>query len=885
MATTEGLQTGTAGNDTLSGSAGNDTLVGLAGDDSLFGDAGYDSLDGGAGADTLEGGTGGDWLDGGAIADRVNVTDGNLISYERATAAVSVFLGQSYDSPAAYVGNETDQLRNINFVRGSAFSDRLYGSIDRVLGANQLVGIYEEFEGLAGNDTINGGSRWASDGSSSVEMLDPASPNGVSYRNSPGGVSVNLATGIATDGFPTFGRDTLQYISVVRGSNHDDTLTGSDTTVLPEVFDGGSGSDRIDGRAGLDMVRYRDATSAVNIDLKVATAADGQGGLDVLANLEGVEGSRFADFLSGGVAANDALEFFTGGAGDDTIDGSSGFDRADYTTSTSAVHVLLGTISGTAQDGLGGVDTLIGIEGVRGSAHADTLTGSAAHETFDGGGGNDTIDGQGGTDWVEYASAIAAVNVDLGAGTAGDGVSFGHRLLNIENVRGSRYDDALSGDSGNNRLEGMDGADLLQGGAGDDSLIGGAGQDTYHGGDGNDIVDFSDLPPPLGDQSRGITLELARGSFIPDAWQLKAETLVSIEGVIGTARRDELTGTDGSNTLVGGGGGDFLDGGGGDDYLQGDDGADTLVGRVGNDRLYGGEENDFLRGDAGDDLLSGDAGADSMTGMDGADLLYGGIGNDTMSGGVGVDVLVGGSGADVISGEEDNDYVYGGDGEDSATGGSGIDVLQGEDGNDSLFGDGDSDYLFGGGGDDSMQGGAGVDVFLGGSGADTMRGDDGIDYFYGEEGSNSAFGGADSDIFVGGTGSEYFDGGTENDYAYAGAGDDTLYGGAGVDVLLGEAGDDSIDGGAGVNYLYLGAGGNDTVGWSTGIHVVYDFQAGGTQDQVRMQGLGFFSFAQVQASMYDYVSYTIVSAQGGAAALWLIGVRPQDLTAADFSFS
>jgi Ca2+-binding RTX toxin-like protein len=75
--------------------------------------------------------------------------------------------------------------------------------------------------------------------------------------------------------------------------------------------------------------------------------------------------------------ANDELEFFQGMAGNDTIDGGSGYDRADYNLSYAAVTVVLGgAASGTATGADVGVDTLISIESVRGSAFNDTLTGS-----------------------------------------------------------------------------------------------------------------------------------------------------------------------------------------------------------------------------------------------------------------------------------------------------------------------------------------------------------------------------------------------------------------------------------------------------------------------------------------------------------------------------
>lgn len=61
-------------------------------------------------------------------------------------------------------------------------------------------------------------------------------------------------------------------------------------------------------------------------------------------------------------------------------------------------------------------------------------------------------------------------------------------LSNIENVEGSQYADAISGDIGDNRLSGLSGDDALNGGAGNDILDGGAGNDTLDGGTGDDSL-------------------------------------------------------------------------------------------------------------------------------------------------------------------------------------------------------------------------------------------------------------------------------------------------------------------------------------------------------------------------------------------------------------
>lgn len=60
--------------------------------------------------------------------------------------------------------------------------------------------------------------------------------------------------------------------------------------------------------------------------------------------------------------------------------------------------------------------------------------------------------------------------MDLGLGAASGGDADGDTLAGFENIRGSAYDDTLTGDGG---------ANVMEGGAGDDILTGGAGSDAF----------------------------------------------------------------------------------------------------------------------------------------------------------------------------------------------------------------------------------------------------------------------------------------------------------------------------------------------------------------------------------------------------------------------
>lgn len=259
-------------------------------------------------------------------------------------------------------------------------------------------------------------------------------------------------------------------------------------------------------------MRYGYASQGVNVDLNTGVGNAGAGDVDQLFNFEGIRGSNYSDTLTGGNPANNALEFFRGMGGNDTIDGGAGYDRVEYVDSVQGVVVTLGgSAAGSAKDGQAilngqivaagtpgatiGTDTLRNIEAVRGSDFNDTLTGSniGVEEAFEGRKGNDVIDGRGGPDRADYHLATSGVIVKLGlsgaAGTAADGYGTTDTLRSIENVLGSRdFADRITGNERANTLDGQGGNDTLSGGSGNDSLMGGDGNDHLSGGNGNDTL-------------------------------------------------------------------------------------------------------------------------------------------------------------------------------------------------------------------------------------------------------------------------------------------------------------------------------------------------------------------------------------------------------------
>jgi Ca2+-binding RTX toxin-like protein len=311
---------------------------------------------------------------------------------------------------------------------------------------------------------------------------------------------------------------------------------------------GGDGGDTLYGGPGDDRLIGANTTLALNQAADVADLLDGGAGNDTLW------GNAGNDTLLGG-EGNDVLR---GDSGNDSIDGGPGIDRASYRFDE--VTVLPGGVLAPIRfdasavgaativrqaDGLGGIDTLIGVEAVAftgnamgdsfigsggpdsafGGAGGDSLSGGDGNDTLDGGTGNDTLDGGEGLDVALFDYSDSTLVFSAGSGAVFDFVAVGGTgdvrisapllgqdvLRGIEAVSvigsarpdrftGSRNDDSMFGAEGNDTLDGGAGNDTLLGGGswdviiggdGDDMLTGGSGNDTLIGGAGNDSASFS----------------------------------------------------------------------------------------------------------------------------------------------------------------------------------------------------------------------------------------------------------------------------------------------------------------------------------------------------------------------------------------------------------
>jgi Ca2+-binding RTX toxin-like protein len=406
-----------------------------------------------------------------------------------------------------------------------------------------------------------------------------------------------------------------------------------------------------------------------------------------------------------------------------------------------------------------------GADQVTGGNNSDIIgpqQGPDAGDVFSGGAGFDFIDYEG---W----SIGTTVSLD---GVANDGANCptncddDNVMPDIESIRGTSFDDVLTGGPGSDRIEGLSGTNIIRGGPGDDDLEGGTGQDTFHGGPGTDTVTyFYELNP----------IQVTLDGMANDGEPTEHDNVEpDVEQVFGGSGSDRLVGDAKANTFFGGPGDDILNGAAGNDTLDGGgtgapDGSDVFVGGKGIDTVVedspvgnlhlsidgvandgvpgdpsqgvdnihtdvenvtGGFGNDRIVGDDGVNVLSGGAGNDTLVGLGGNDVLRPGAGTDTVQGGPGLDTAsysdslsavtvdllattASGDGDDTLSGMERvlgspfGDHLIGSQRPNRLTGGAGDDVLKGLSGND---------VLQGGPGDDDLDGGPGTDTCTQGPG-------------------------------------------------------------------------------------------------------------------------------------------------------------------------
>jgi Ca2+-binding RTX toxin-like protein len=379
----------------------------------------------------------------------------------------------------------TDLLRSVESVFGTWLNDRYDATGFSADSANAgSKGLFNDFRGYGGNDTIIGNGQTR-----------------INYGGSMGGVYVNLATnesldlldkrnGSSTDVAMVGIDDIRGGINQIHGSAFGDVLIGGvAANDLLEVFCGQGGDDTISGGSGFDRAHYKPAghilawyndgtqiimlkggletspyelTQGISVNLAAGTVFGCVNyiGSDTLLGIEAVSGTILADNYdatgfsgtSDNAGAYGTFNEFQGDAGNDRVIGN-GNTRVSYVDAYGGVFVNLatGTSSGLVAGDAAfvGVDTISGVNAVRGSAFGDVLIGSSEADTLEGrggddsitgGAGNDRIDGGAGEDTAVYLGNFSSV---ISIGRSADGLSTIIRttdegtdtLTNIENVR------------------------------------------------------------------------------------------------------------------------------------------------------------------------------------------------------------------------------------------------------------------------------------------------------------------------------------------------------------------------------------------------------------------------------------------------------------------
>lgn len=513
---------------------------------------------------------------------------------------------------------------------------------------------------------------------------------------------------------------------------------------------GGLGNDTIDGGLGSDTVVFSGARSQYTITWngQIGTVV-GPDGTDTITNVE------FLQFADQTIAAAP-----TGGltvAGDPTNDTINGTAFADN---------LAGLAGDDTLNGLAGNDILMGGSG------ADTLNGGDGDDLLVGGIGNDALNGGLGWDVADYSGAVAGVTVNLATGTAtgGDG---NDTLTGIEEIRGSTFNDVLTGDGNANILRGNGGIDTLNGGGGADILYAGAPAESA----ADDVVKAQTTANDsfLSSVSLNGTFDKQANANIRNATTVPHSTVVATAH--GGYEYYAFTVTAGDTIVV------DIDGAGFDSVL----------------RLYGPSQNLLLTNDDADGAdIDGGASTDSG-------FTY--TATETGTFYVQVSRWVSGSDTTLVVGTPPAGSTY--TMHVSVPSAAFVaTTLRGS----TLNGDAGNDVLYGGTGDDALNGGDGDDRLVSGGGSDAFDGGNGVDTI---DASGSAVVNANlaaGTISIGGVTSTV----TRVENVIGGTGADTLRGDSGNNVLTGGAGSDTIDGGAGYDVSgYAGARKNYTTVTST----------------------------------------------------------------------
>jgi Ca2+-binding RTX toxin-like protein len=234
---------------------------------------------------------------------------------------------------------------------------------------------------------------------------------------------------------------------------------------------GGGGADVLDGSGGLSFADYSTAAGGLIANIVDTSGNLGDATGDSFVSIYGLAGSQFDDvlrignaggaifgndgndWLIGGSGADaliggDGIDHLLGGGGGDALDGGAGPDVADYSGSSAGLTVNLSNPVDNTGDASG--DSYVSIEGISGSAFADTLQVGNGGGSIWGNGGADNLIGGSGSDDLHGGDGDDGFYASGGADFLEGGAGFDTFVLGIGHAQG----DTLADFAGNGAAAG-----------------------------------------------------------------------------------------------------------------------------------------------------------------------------------------------------------------------------------------------------------------------------------------------------------------------------------------------------------------------------------------------------------------------------------------------
>lgn len=663
------------GIDGIRGGSADDNLSGNLAFNFLYGNGGNDTLYGFAGTDELWGGAGNDFMDGGTYADKIRGEAGfDTISYADRTVPITVTSGDTTNNDGQSGENDGVQSDTEKIIGGSA-ADTITGSsladtIDGGIGADVVNGL-EGDDNFLVRDSIHdnvtcgiGNDNAVADAADTIagdcETID------IEYS-----IDTQVTAGPADGG--------TVYLRVATYSFASDTAASFECSVDGATFAActspfstpelANGSHQFRVR-GLDAQGHADSTPATrNFGIEHRSVAYVDAGVLYYTDALGQVNDTTVNSLSNAVTITDTAISPAAGPGCATVSSTQvSCDSAGVT----AISIGLGS----GDDSITSNYTFGYPQYIDGGAGSDILsgTGSTSLRQLSGGDGNDTLrggypapdvfSGGDGIDTVEFAHQyFGGVDVTIdGAADDGRPGEGDNVQADVENVKGTAYDDELSGSFA---------ANVLVGSGGNDTFVGYGGSDTFTGGHDEDTVSYSD---------RTSSVTVSNDGDDHDGEESERDNVGSdVESLIGGAGNDSLTGGSGNDTITGGSGDDVLTGGAGADALHGESGLDTVDYSTRSEGQY------LATGQSSGTKYNGDVSYEGDIFDETVERVLGGSGDDTIittgqanviDPGAGQDNVSSGAGDDTILTRDDTaDAINCGADSDSTTADNGIDQI------------------------------------------------------------------------------------------------------------------------------------------------------------------------------------------------------------------